>query len=64
MIKWIEWTGGECLVHADARVHYRMKNQHEDRGLIGSVGGTRAGSLRWSRDNSAGDILAYRVVSG
>ena len=51
---WIEWKGGECPVHKDTVVQVKLREN--------SKGTSPACHYRWSKFNSYGDIVAYRVV--
>lgn len=56
---WIDWTGGECPVHAGLTVEYKMRDGGESKSF--------ADDLDWrhfpdSPSICGGDIVAYRVV--
>lgn len=52
---WIQWTGGECPVQADASVELWF-------GCGDCLGGEPAGHWDWNETGSHG-IIAYRVVA-
>lgn len=54
---WIEWKGGECPVDPSSAVQVRTRGQP-----VATYPIVLAWSLKWSHDNFAGDIVAYRVV--
>lgn len=53
---WIDWTGGNCPVAADATVEYRAKNGEQFQ--------FRADDLDWAHRGDGADIAAYRVIGG
>ncbi len=59
MSEWIEWKGGECPVNENTLVQVRLNDGCD---LPFPPKGFRAGAFRWSKRNSLGDIIAYRIV--
>jgi len=51
---WIEWAGGECPVHPDTRIEYRLRD--------GTVATLAARHLQWGHKGAAYDIVRYRIV--
>ncbi|MBV8061132.1 MAG: hypothetical protein JO253_06375 [Alphaproteobacteria bacterium] len=54
---WVEWNGGECPVHEDAIIEYRLRNS------MFSIKGFRAKHLQWNHHNNRSDIVAYRIIA-
>jgi hypothetical protein len=55
MSNWIEWDGGECPVSDGAVVQVELRGGDRMTGAFADE--------FWRKDNSPGDIVAYRVVS-
>ena len=53
---WIGWNGGECPVDGSTHVDYAF----EFEGNIGA-GCDDASNVRWSHDDWAGKVIAYRI---
>lgn len=59
---WIEWSGGECPLEAEAIVTPRYRdNPDHKKGLRLEV--APAWRLAWYHDGEDDDIVAYRVLS-
>lgn len=52
---WIDWSGGECPVPEGTRVEVSFRSGRTNSALT-------ADCWLWSHRNSAGDIIAYRVI--
>lgn len=52
---WVEWNGGECPLHPDARVEVRMRSGAKMSGLV-------SGGSMWRHNGGDYDIVAYRLV--
>jgi hypothetical protein len=49
-----DWNGGDCPVHPKTMVEYWMRRN--------GASECNAGNLVWDHDETAGDIIAFRVV--
>lgn len=55
-MKWIPWHGGDKSPITGKRTRYEIQYRDGARTIC-----TR-NTLRWSHDNTAGDIIAYRII--
>ena len=55
---WHGWNGGECPVHPETVVEFRLRDRVQEYGIMQN----RATSCDWTHDDDSGDIIAFRVV--
>lgn len=71
MSEWIKWEGGYCPVPVNTLVDVKLRSgeiEHKqlawginETSLINGDSDSYAGHSFWRKDNSAADIIAYRI---